>query len=107
MLALEDLGLCPAKYCAFNWAPLQEFGLAQFLSDASILVHPGAPLERTGYPDLLKIDAARGLAPENSAGTIARTRQYCTMALRVAVFDPASGGMGTLEIPLSPAVTKP
>jgi len=30
-----------------------------------------------------------------------------TMALRVAVFDPASGGMGTLEIPPSSAVTKP
>jgi hypothetical protein len=59
MFALEDLGLGPVKYCAFNWAPLQEFGLAQFLSDASILVHPGAPLARTGCPDLLKIDDTR------------------------------------------------
>jgi VWFA-related protein len=59
MFALEDLGLGPAKYCAFNWAPLQEFGLAQFLSDASTLLHPDAPLERTGCPDLLKIDDTR------------------------------------------------
>jgi VWFA-related protein len=58
MFALEDLGLSPSKYCAFNWAPLQEFGLAQFLSDASALVHPGAPPERTGC-DRLKIDDTR------------------------------------------------
>ncbi len=58
MFALEDLGLSPSKYCAFNWAPLQEFGLAQFLADASALVHPGAPLERTGC-DRLRIDDTR------------------------------------------------
>jgi hypothetical protein len=58
MFALEDLGLSPSKYCAFNWAPLQEFGLAQFLAAASALVHPGAPLERTGC-DRLRIDDTR------------------------------------------------
>lgn len=58
MFALEDLGLSPSKYCAFNWAPLQEFGLAQFLADAGALVHPGALPERTGC-DRLRIDDTR------------------------------------------------
>jgi hypothetical protein len=30
-----------------------------------------------------------------------------TVALRVGVYDPASGRMGTLDIPLTPAVAKP
>jgi len=30
-----------------------------------------------------------------------------TVALRAGVYDPASGRMGTLDIPLTPAVAKP